>query len=137
MIQPTQKILLAGVAFLGTVMPMLGTAAPAEAIFRRSCQDVYLLVENKTGEDILVIDVDYWDPSSEIWRSEPVSNAVIPHDLSWQRERNLEKVDQMNTRIRVEYRTPTGNGEWSETVHEEESSSSVCSRNQIYTITLD
>ena len=133
----TTKFFAASVALLSTVSPVLGTATPAEALFRRSCKDVYLLVENETGEEILVIDVDYWDPSSELWRSEPVSNETIPDGQPWQEQRNLEKVDQMNTKIRVEYRTRSGNGEWSESVQEEESSSAVCVRNQAYTITLD
>ena len=103
----TQKLISASFALFTAMMPLLGAQAPAEAAFRRSCKDVYLKVQNNTGEEIKVIDLDYWDPSSGrngIWRSEPVSNEVIPNGQPWQEVRNLEKVDQMNTRIRVQYR---------------------------------
>ena len=138
MTQFTKKLFLAGVAVLSTVTPLLATAQPSEALFRRSCRDVYLEVENNTGDDILVIDVDYWDPSSEIWRSEPVSNETIRDGRSWQEERNLEKVDQMRTRIRVEYLTRVGSDDWSDEVHQEESETAFCSSDDSeYIITLD
>ncbi|MEL7505612.1 MAG: hypothetical protein AAFN18_24450 [Cyanobacteria bacterium J06554_6] len=133
----TKKLFIAGVTFLSTVVPLLGTATPSEAFFRRSCQDVYLRVQNETGDSIRVIDLDYWDPSSEIWRSEPVSNETIPDGEPWQEERNLEQVDQMNIKVRVEYRIPDGDDGWSDEIHEEESASAVCNRNSSYTITLE
>ena len=136
----TQKLISASFALFTAMMPLLGAPAPAEAAFRRSCKDVYLKVQNNTGEEIKVIDLDYWDPSSGrngIWRSEPVSNEVIPDGQPWQEVRNLEKVDQMNTRIRVQYRTRTENGNWSWSVEEQSSSSALCDRNSSYTITLN
>lgn len=137
MTKNAKKLFAVSVAVLSTVMPLLtATISPAEAFIRRSCRNVYLTVQNETGEKIRVIDLDYWDPSSELWRSEPVSNETIPNGQPWQETRNLEKVDQMETKVRVKYRTLKDNGKWSWKISKQNSRSAVCKKNGSYIITL-
>ncbi len=109
------------------------------ALASRHCKDVYLKVINNTGNEIKVIDLDYYDPAYQKWRSEPVPNEVIPNNQVWQETRRLENVNQKNIRIRVEYRIPDSDrmGGWSREVFTKESSPrQICSPGTIYEITL-
>lgn len=134
----TKKTLSLKFALLTAMMPFIVSASPASAgIFRKSCKDAYLKVQNDTSQKIKVIDLDYWDEKDEKWRSEPVANEVIPSGQPWQEIRNLEKVNKDNTKIRVKYRTLTRKGKWSWKVSKKESGSLIkCTRGQQYTITL-
>ncbi len=102
------------------------------------CKDVYLKVVNNTGNEIKVIDLDYYDPAYEKWRSEPVSNEVIPNNQVWQETRRLERVNEKNIRIRVKYRVPDSDrmGGWSEVFTKESSPRQVCSPGKIYEVTV-
>ena len=134
----TQRLISAGFILCTAIMPALASASPAEAAFRRSCKDVYLKVQNNTGAEIKVIDLDYWDDASEIWRSEPVSNEVIPDGQPWQEVRNLEKIKRLDSQTRVQYRTRDEDGGWSSRVHEATSPMAKCNSNETsYIITLD
>ncbi len=136
MTKNTKRFVAASIAVLSTALPILaGTVTPAEAFLRRSCKDVYVTVQNDTGKPIKVIDLDYWDPSSDKYRSEFIPNERIPNGQPWQETRNLEQIDQMKTHIRVEYRKPLSNGKWSKK-YTKKSSSAVCQKNGSYTITL-
>lgn len=108
------------------------------ALASRHCKDVYLKVVNKTGDDIKVIDLDYYDPAYKKWRSEPVSNEVIPNNQIWQETRRLERVNEKNIRIRVEYRVPDSKrmGGWSKVRTKESSSRQICSPGKIYEVTV-
>ncbi|PZD73983.1 hypothetical protein C1752_01874 [Acaryochloris thomasi RCC1774] len=133
-----KKALSLKFAFLTAVAPLMMLSSPASAgIFRKSCKDAYLKVQNDTSQKIKVIDLDYWDEKDDKWRSEPVPNEVIPSGQPWQEIRNLEKVNKDDTKIRVKYRTLTNKGKWSWKVSKKESGTLVkCTQGQQYTITL-
>ncbi|ACB49387.1 hypothetical protein cce_0035 [Crocosphaera subtropica ATCC 51142] len=130
-----RKIASVSILSLGACSSLL-LSSPALA--SRHCKDVYLKVVNNTGNQIKVIDLDYYDPAYQKWRSEPVPNEVIPDGQVWQETRRLEKVNEKNIRIRVEYRIPDPerNGGWSREVLTKESSRQVCSPGKVYEITL-
>lgn len=127
-------------AILTAMSPLFLTISSASA-FRPSCKDVYLKVQNNTGNPIKVIDLDYWDQNSEKWRSELVPNEIIPNGQPWQATRNLERINNLTTKVRVDYRTRTknifGKESWSFKVSKAESKSETCKKGQIFQITLD
>ncbi|MVA98175.1 hypothetical protein GN330_13070 [Nitratireductor sp. CAU 1489] len=108
----SRKFAAAMVALAAALAGAALTAGPAMAA--EGCKKVYLKVVNQTGARIKVIDLDYWDPSSNRWRSEPTKNEVIPNGQVWQETRRLERVNAERTRLRVEYRLPKskGFGKW-------------------------
>ncbi|MGK7883333.1 MAG: hypothetical protein AB4057_01755 [Crocosphaera sp.] len=121
-----------------TASSLLIPTSPALA--SRHCKDVYLKVVNNTGQPVKIIDLDYYDPAYKKWRSEPVSNEVIPNGQVWQETRRLERVNEKNIRTRVEYRIPDSsrNNGWSKDIFTKQSSSrQICSRGKIYEIVLN
>ena len=87
---------------LSTVL-LLGIFAATPA-FAKACKKVHMEVKNKTGEQIKIVDLDYWDSESEKWRSEPVRNVNINNNRTWQATRNLERVNGQPVYLRVEYK---------------------------------
>ena len=67
MISSVKYLLKANLAFLTLAVPLVFDITPAQA--SSTCKDVYLQVINGTGKQIRVIDLDYYDPSDEKWRS--------------------------------------------------------------------
>ncbi|QDZ02124.1 hypothetical protein FQ775_18020 [Nitratireductor mangrovi] len=129
---------LAGTA-IALAAALAGTALPAAPAFASEhCKKVYLKVVNRTGSEIKVIDLDYWDPSSNKWRSEPTKNEVIPNGQVWQETRRLERVNAERTRLRVEYRLPKskGFGNWGKK-QRGYSGYATCSRGKVYQVVLN
>ncbi len=114
--------------------------APNQA-FAKSCRNVYLEVKNNSSNPIKIVDLDYWDSESEIWRSEPVRNEVIKKHRVWQETRNLEHVNNQPVKIRAEYRT----GKWSKLLkrwnwsikkHRLISPAKTCTKGTEYSVTI-
>ena len=122
-----------------TVIPSLATASPAFALFgsERSnhCKDVYLSVVNGTGERIKIIDLHYYDPAKQIWRSEPIGNEEIAPGNNWQETRTLEKVNKKKIRISIRYRVEEEDG-WSKKIDQWAPSRFVCDKNDSYEFTV-
>ena len=134
MISSVKYLLKANLAFLTLAVPLVFDITPAQA--SSTCKDVYLQVINGTGKQIRVIDLDYYDPSDEKWRSEPVPNEEIDNGKTWQETRNLEKVNKMSVKIRVEYRVAKSNGKWGKVV-KQEFPAQVCSHKTQYIMTVN
>lgn len=51
-----------------------------------------------------MLDLDYWDPVSKIWRSEPTINKQLSPGELWSKTSTLEKVGEKDTKLRVKYK---------------------------------
>ena len=132
-----RKVLSAGFILSTAVMPILGSASPAEAATRH-CKEVTLQVINNLGEEIKIMDIDYYDVDAwGDWRSEPISNDEVADGETWEKTRRLEKVNRQETRIRVEYKLRDSDGYWEREEHYASSDMSVCSRGSTYTVTVE
>lgn len=98
----TPSLLKKSTLAIGAVI-ILSTLGASPA-FAKSCKNVHIEVKNTSGQEIKIIDLDYWDSESEKWRSEPVSNQVIKNNRTWQINRNLERVNGQPVKVRVEYK---------------------------------
>lgn len=89
-----------------------------------------------------MVDLDYWDSESEIWRSEPVRNEVIENNRSWQEARTLEHVHNQSIKVRAEYKTRQWSKwlkrwMWSAGKSRLVSSAQKCVKNSDFTLTLN
>ena len=129
-----RKVLSASFLLSTVLTPVLGAASPAEAATRH-CRNVTIKVENESGEEIKITDIDYYDPDAlGDWRSEPIANSKVSNGDTWEKTRRLEKVKGQETRIRLDYKLRDDNG-WGYTRHIE-SDTSVCNHGDTYTVTV-
>ncbi|MEM8506115.1 MAG: hypothetical protein AAF716_23565 [Cyanobacteria bacterium P01_D01_bin.1] len=134
--QITRKLLSAGFILSTALFPVLGAASPAEAATRH-CKKVNLEVINNSGEEIRILDIDYYDVDAlGDWRSEPIANTEVADGEIWEKTRRLESVNQENTQVVVEYQTRNLHGSWGRR-QEANSSWQVCSRGATYTMTIN
>ncbi len=102
-----------------------------------NCKDVTVHAVNKTGKNIKVIDVDYYDYYKKVWRSEPTPNRKISANgkpYIW--KFNLNQVDHAYTQIRVKYRKKEGNG-WTSKVYRDWSAKTLCEKGKKYKVNLE
>ena len=135
----TQSLLKRSTLALGAII-ILSTLGAAPA-FAKACKNVHIEVKNTSGQEIKIIDLDYWDSESEKWRSEPVSNQVIKNNRTWQIQRNLERVNGQPVKLRVEYRERKWNKllkkwVWTARKGKKHSTSKQCKRNSEYMISI-
>ncbi|WP_417670947.1 hypothetical protein [Roseibium sp.] len=95
------------VAGIASIAPMDEAAAGFDI-----CKKVKITVQNNTGAPIQLYDLDYRDLGSNRWRSENISNRVIPHGGTYSVKRNLEGVNNAKTFVRVQFRKLKSNGKW-------------------------
>lgn len=115
----------------------LSTFAATPA-FAKACKKVDIQAQNKSGKEVKVIDLDYYDKESGKWRSEPVKNNTIKNGRYWQIERNLERVNGQDVRVRVQYRVRIKNSglkQWGK-VKNAHSAWSECKKGGFYGVTL-
>ena len=116
-------------------MPVLSTATPAEAASRH-CKDVTIQVTNNTGEEIKIVDIDYFDPSAiGDWRSEPIGSHRVDNGDTWEKTRRLEKVNRKETQIRVDYKLRDIDGDWGYTRHAD-SDLAVCRQGSTFSVSI-
>lgn len=130
------KTVAASAITLATILAT-GTFSATPAMASPHCKKVYLKVVNRTGSEIKVIDLDYYDPALRRWRSEPVRNEVIPNGQVWQETRRLERVNAKRIRVRVDYRFPKskGFGKWGRK-QTTNSTWAVCRKGSSYQVVL-
>ena len=121
--------LVAAAASTGMLMDM----TPAEA--GNTCKRVYMRVDNGTSKRIKVIDIDYYNPASGRYKSEPTRNREVPAGQTRSDTRNLEQVNARRTWIKVKYRIKKPNGRWSK-VRSKTSTAGTCRRGSTYKVVL-
>lgn len=101
------KAALAAAAFAAT-------ATSAGAFGFDICEDVTVIFTNMTDEPVEIYDIDYYDYGQSMWRSEPISNSTVLPDAEYVMNRNLEDVEDADTRIRIQVRMLDENGRFTE-----------------------
>ncbi|MES0812230.1 MULTISPECIES: hypothetical protein [unclassified Roseibium] len=115
-------------------MASMATVDPAHALFD-VCKKVKITVQNNTGKPIQLFDLDYRDLGSNRWRSENISNRVIPHGGKYSVRRNLEGVNNAKTFVRVQFRKLKSNGKWERLKYwYADSATKTCSRGKSFKI---
>lgn len=113
--------------------------AASPALAGNTCKNVFLEFTNNSGQTVNIVDVDYWDPargSRGGWRSEPVRNETLRNGAAWRETRNLEKVNQRQTRVRFEYRIRGKLGGWSVKKYHYTTGTQVCSERASFRASL-
>jgi len=90
------------------------TATTASAWGFDICEDVTVIFTNMAEEPVEIYDIDYYDFGQSMWRSEPISNSTILPGEDYVMNRNLEDVEDANTKIRVQVRLLDDNGRFTE-----------------------
>lgn len=99
----------AAVALVATVAMgagLMATTTPADA--SEHCKGVHITVDNPAGSTIKVVDIDYWDESSQRWRSKAIKNRTIRPGQSWSWTKRLNGVAAESTAVRIEYKVYIG-----------------------------
>lgn len=131
----TKNVVSASFILSTMLTPIVGFTSPAEAATRH-CRNVTMKVTNASGKEIKITDIDYYDPDAiGDWRSEPIGSHKVDDGETWEKTRRLEKVNEQNTRIRVDYKLRDNDGDWGWT-RRVESTSEVCSHDSTYTVTV-
>jgi len=78
--------------------------------FTPSCKDVAVKAVNRTGAEIKIVDVDFYDFENKRWRSKVIKNKVIAKGKSWSKKLRLQKVGGDKTKVKIQYRVKTGRG---------------------------
>lgn len=110
-------------------------AAPAFAA-SQTCKDVHITLENETGKQIKVIDMDFKMRGYRT-KSEPIKNSEVPSGRVYTATRNLEKAAGRDTKIIVKYRvrnSHSGFDQWSK-IKTASSSYGICERYAAYKAT--
>lgn len=90
--------------------------------FSASCKDVTVSVRNKTGYDIKIVDVDFYDYVNNRWRSKIIKNTKVKKGKKWSKNLRLQKVGGDKTRVKIQYRVKNKGGvfkKWSKVVSRE------------------
>ncbi len=78
--------------------------------FSAACKDVSVRATNRTGREIKIIDVDFYDYVNKRWRSKVTRNEKIAKGKAWTKTLRLQKVGGDKTKLRVQYRVKEGKG---------------------------
>lgn len=90
--------------------------------FTAACKDVSVRAVNRSGKEIKIIDVDFYDYVNKRWRSKVVKNQKVAKGKTWSKKLRLQKVGGDKTRLKIQYRVKTGGGlfnKWSGVVNRE------------------
>ncbi|WP_031434999.1 hypothetical protein [Methylomarinum vadi] len=72
--------------------------------FTAACKDVSVRATNRTGKQIKIIDVDFYDYVNKRWRSKIIKNKKVANGRTWAKKLRLQKVGGDKTKLRVQYR---------------------------------
>lgn len=72
--------------------------------FTPACEDVTVRATNRTGREIKIIDVDFYDYQNGHWRSNAIKNKKVASGGTWSKQLRLQKVGGDRTKVRIQYR---------------------------------
>lgn len=78
--------------------------------FTAACKDVSVRATNRTGKEIKIIDVDFYDYINQRWRSKIIKNKKVANGRTWVKKLRLQKVGGDKTKLRVQYRVNERSG---------------------------
>ncbi len=107
--------------------------------FTPGCKGVTVRARNRTGKEIKIIDVDFYDYQNKRWRSKIIRNQKISDGKTWTKKLRLQKVGGDKTKVRVQYRVKTGGGlfkKWSKVVSRE-TGAKVCKAGATFSTDLN
>lgn len=85
--------------------------------FSAACKDVTVRATNRTGKEIKIIDVDFYDYINKRWRSKIIRNQKVSNGKTWSKNLRLQKVGGDKTKVKVQYRVKDDHSwinKWSE-----------------------
>jgi len=85
--------------------------------FSAACKNVKVRANNRTGKEIKIIDVDFYDYVNKRWRSKIIKNQKVANGKTWSKKLRLQKVGGDKTKVRVQYRVRDNHSllnKWSE-----------------------
>ncbi len=131
-----KKTLSIKFATLTVISPLLLSSMPAAAAFRNTCKDVDITIKNRTGKMVKVYDLEYYNDRTGLWKNMIFKDRTVANKKDWiENDRNLKKVRDVSTKIRVQYREfKNGRVRWK--LLKKDSSKARCSHNSKFTITL-
>lgn len=106
--------------------------------FTAACKDVSVRAVNRSGKEIKIIDVDFYDYVNKRWRSKVVKNQKVAKGKTWSKKLRLQKVGGDKTKLKIQYRVKTGGGlfnKWSEVINRE-TGSQTCQSGTTFTTDL-
>lgn len=78
--------------------------------FSAACKDVSVFATNRTGQEIKIIDIDFYDYINKRWRSKIIKNKKVANGKTWKKKLRLQKVGGDKTKVRVQYRIRDNHG---------------------------
>ena len=72
--------------------------------FTAACKDVSVRATNRTGKEIKIIDIDFYDYVNKRWRSKIIKNTKVANGKTWHKTLRLQKVGGDKTKVKVQYR---------------------------------
>ena len=110
----------------------------AFALGNDNCKNFDIKVKNHSGYQVKITKVEYKDYDKNKWRNESLTQKVLQNNVLWTWERNLEHVDNDNTKLKISYKEKYGGafGGYSST-KTAYSSKFVCKDNGARTVTLN
>ncbi|MGR8936101.1 MAG: hypothetical protein ACU837_17245 [Gammaproteobacteria bacterium] len=96
--------------------------------FSAACKDVSVSAANRSGKEIKIIDIDFYDYVNKRWRSKIIKNTPVANGKTWTKTLRLQKVGGDKTKVKVQYRVRDNHGlinKWSE-VNNKVTESKIC-----------
>ena len=90
--------------------------------FTAACKDVSIRANNRTGKEVKIIDVDFYDYVNNRWRSKVIKNEKVSKGKTWSKTLRLQKVGGDKTKLKIQYRVNSGGKlfkKWSKVINQE------------------
>ena len=120
------------------LMIAAGMMMGGNALAGDNCKNFDIKIDNHSGYQVKVTKVEYYDYDKTKWRNEDLTHKILQNNVRWTWERNLEHVDNDDTKLKISYKEKYGGafGGYSST-KTAYSSKFVCKDNGARTVTLN
>ena len=107
-IKATLTVAMLAISVSGAVVALPGAAHAA----KDTCEGATIIARNRVGQQIRIIDIDWYDYGKQKWRSQPLQNFHLQAGKSKFFTYNLKRVNEAYTKIRVVYRKLDNRGDY-------------------------